>query len=425
MASLWDKVVSTFNPLAAAKANLVAQQNLARQQQIAASQPKIKINSPYKSTNTVGPGLGWNNDYATFNNGGNFLGIRSGKSVLGLTTEYGGGKAGGGSSSGETFPAGAFQEPSIPNFETVDDNSLNEAYSGAFGQLDSQARSLMEGEPITIAGIKTQGEEMKSPYTQKEAEGTADLERQTTQTKTAEGNAMAQARQLFNELTQFNTSRFGAGSSAGQAAMELLGRSTQGQIGNITNTSTENLQKIADAGRALKDFVSTAKINIDKQVTQKVDEAKQWFRDKLAEINSSKAMLESDKASKRYEALRARADFVNNIKAQDWNYKVQLKNWYDQTAATLTSQAKEYEVADTTPTINNILSGTNTWANTGVPRTNQKTTPQISMNYGQDQYAGGFVPVGKYGNYIKLNNGLWVDTSGRRVTEEEVAASMS
>jgi len=337
------------------------------------------------------------------------------QSVNNTTSNYGGNQSGQvlGSSTGG---GGGGNFPDVPGYSGPSDEEINNAYQGAYSQLNAQEQAMRGQQPLTEAELLRQGESMKSPYDLREQEGAADLGRQESQTRRAEQNAMAQARQLFNELSQYNVSRFGAGTSTGGAAMELLGRSTQGQMGNVTGTAAENIQKIADAGRALKQFVFTAKTDIDKQVRGKLDQAQQWFKDQLGQINANRASLESDKASKRYEALQARSNFVNQMNQAAWQYKADLASWYDKQNTTLSANAKQYEWANTTPTIEKMGTDAVSWA-ANAPRAGKQTTPTLNTNYGQNEYNGQSM-VGRVGNLFQLQDGSVVDQYGRPADEE-------
>ena len=209
----------------------------------------------------------------------------------------------------------------------VSDADLDAIYAGQYSALENRARSINEGLPLTLEQLKTQGEALKAPYEERLEQGLSEYDTSERGTRAQQLNALQQMRQVYNELAQRNMSRFGTGGSIGQAAMELLGRATQGQFGGITNTATENLAKI-DAGRTqLKNFVTKAKAQLDKEVQNKIDLAQQWVKDRIGEINAQKDMLASEKADKKYQALQARANIVNEITARGIDYGMQIDQW--------------------------------------------------------------------------------------------------
>lgn len=285
------------------------------------------------------------------------------------------------------------------------DADLNAIYGGAYSALNAQQSSLEGQLPLTEASIRQSAEAQKTPYEQKRTAGLAEYGAQKTATGTAEANAMQQARQLYNELAQYNQARFGSGSSAGPASMELLGRGTAQQMGATTNLAAENRNKIASAVSQLNDFVDTTKAQIDKDAQLKLDQAKQWFTDQINQINTSRATLESDKAAKRYDALRSRQDFVNQIEAQRQNYALALDSWRQQQEYTMGNQASAYQLLDTAPT---ALKTQTTTGLAGIPRVGGGTTAATTA----PTYANYAAKTG----YRQLANGVWVDANGNPVS---------
>jgi len=336
-----------------------------------------------------------------------------------VTTPSGSTGSGGGSNNVFANPQNPPQQFTWPEIPTAagssndEDAAINAMYAGVAAQLNAQEQSLRSQLPETLSQLNTQGEEMKQPYTEKLQTGQAQLAQNETATRTAEQNAMQQARQLFNELSQYNISRFGGGSSAGPAAMELLSRSTQQQFGNVTQNASENMQKIMDAGRSLTDFVTTSKASIDKQVKDKVSQAQQWFNDQLNQVNANRVMAESDKAAKRYEALTTRQTFINNLQTTAYNYKAQLASWYQQTAATLQTQAKDYTVPNVTTDqlVSQAAQGI-----AATPRAGTSNTPTVGAA------SGGYIPSAILGKYVRYGN-QWLDQYGNIVPDAEVQKS--
>ena len=80
----------------------------------------------------------------------------------------------------------------------------------------------------------------------------------------------------------------------------------------------------------LGNFVTQQKSNIDKEVESKKTAAKQWFQERLDQINADKAMLESQKAQARYSALAQVQAYNNQIAATNYNYQNELYNWQKQ-----------------------------------------------------------------------------------------------
>lgn len=208
---------------------------------------------------------------------------------------------------------------------------------------------------------------------------------------------------------------------------ELLGRGTQQVIGQAQNSATQNIQKIDDAVAQLGQFVNTKKAEIETNVQQKLAEAQQWFKTQLAQINASRVGLESDKVAKRYEALRAREDFTNNIKYQAAMQQAEWDNYAKQQLANVKGSASGFNFGDYTP---ETLMGTQqTMANIPVINGRPVQGPGLGWNgdyarFGsQGQFAGiqSGTPLSMLNrggkNLVQLPNGLFYDPETGQITQ--------
>lgn len=228
------------------------------------------------------------------------------------------------------------------------DEEINAMYAPVFQGYDNAISSLQGQQPTTEAAIRQAGVESKQPYDERQATGHQQLTEEQNSTNQERQNAFQLARQAYNEIgNQYNLARFGSGTSAGGAAMELLGRSTSQAFNSADQMATQNLQKIQSAWTQLDDFVSKQKANIDTQVNNKVLEAQQWFRDRINDINVAKAQTEADKAAKRYEALQQRQSMISDITNTAQQYGNQISSWADSTKQSLAQQAQQYGIAAT------------------------------------------------------------------------------
>ena len=264
------------------------------------------------------------------------------------------------------------------------DEELNQIYGGAYEALNAQERALEEGQPLTLQGIEQSATRQKTPLEEKRKTGLEEYATQEQQTRTAESSALSQARQLYNELTQYNLSRFGAGTSAGPAAAELLGRATTRQIGETTRTAGENINQISLAKQKLNEFTDRTISEIDQDTELKKQQADQWLKDRLNEIAASRAGLESDKAAKRYEALRARQDFINQLEMQRQGYMMELDTWRQQQEFSMAQKAGGYQLANVSPA--GITSGAQQFQATA-PRAEEPRYSFGTTSSGQQYFA--------------------------------------
>lgn len=338
-------------------------------------------------TYSGGPQLTKPVSFGTFNQLPGLNLVRSGGDILGTSTTKktgGGGGGGSSSSSGSAFDISQYAIPSGPSEE-----DLNAIFAGAYSALDEQQRALEGQQPITYQEIEQAGQGQIADYNQMLQKGMGLYEGQETGTRKQEQDAYSQARNLFNELAQAGLSRFGSGSSAGQAAGEILGRSTQQQFGNISNIATQNLQKINQARTELSTYVNDSVTKVKKDVDLQMQKAKQWYTDRINEINASRAGLASDKAQKKYEALQARENFIADIKNRAADYELQLKNWKEQQDMLMEQSIGAYQYGDVDA--ENIANQANQFQQTAPRMQESAYSPNLFQN---SVYLGGKLPAG-------------------------------
>src|SRR3990167_7049092 len=227
-----------------------------------------------------------------------------------------------------------------------DQEAINQIYAPAFAALNEQQRALeaqQPGEEQTIQGQYTRGIE---GITGQEAEAQIQLGKRTTTSEQAKANALAQARQLYGELSQRNAAMFGGRSSAGPFAQELLGRETQRRFGEIGTTSEQDRQAITDETIRLVRWVDTQKNEWGRKKDEALQTLKNQFTQMIGQINSQRGMLETEKARERNAALvdaRNRQDAIN---AADWDFQQRLALFQAQKQGEF-STVNPYSVSDT------------------------------------------------------------------------------
>lgn len=341
-------------------------------------------------------------------------GLTVAPSVLGAATTQ---KTLGGGGSGGSGPT-PVPTPTQPQYQDISADELNGLYGGANAQLNQNEQSLRGQLPVYLQQIQSLADQQNANVDTQQKNQQGVLDQQTQETQQAQGDALHQAAQLFNELGQYYGSRFGAGSSAGPAALELLSRSTQQNMGGINQTAQNNVQKIQESGRQLADFVTKQKTNISQQVKDKTQEVQQWFQDQLASINTNRAMLESDKASKRYELLQNRQNFFNQLNAQQAQYNMALENFVKEQSASLAdvgSQTNAYGVPITD------ASSVTQYGTQGMLNIPRMVQPGSEVYYGANAQGQPFsetrsAPV-TYGSANSLNKSPYAYINGRLVDE--------
>ncbi len=187
--------------------------------------------------------------------------------------------------------------------------------------LESQYRAEL---PEAEKAVETSYEEAMIPIQEREATGKAQISEQEQETEAEKTNALAQARQVFNELSQGLISKFGAGTSTGPAASEILGRQVQQQFGGIQQTAAKALSKLADEGRRLTDFVGRQKEVLKQKKAEAITNLRNEFNRNLAQVQATRGQLESEKAAKRLDQLNRYREQAFQIEQADKAFQRQI-----------------------------------------------------------------------------------------------------
>jgi hypothetical protein len=311
----------------------------------------------------------------------------------------GGSKAAGfGASSGFTSPEGN----SYGSQEEYN-NLINDAYNPQITALNEQERNLGMGQTSALEQAQKAFDTQQGLAQGQLQTANNQLGEVATKGQSAYESALAQARQVYDQLQRGYQQRFGGSSSAGAAATE---------IGNV-----ERLKQQGQSYKQLQDVnrqVEMGRMDVQKQYDQnmlQLEQNKQSaisavqsdFRDKLAQINASKGMVESAKAQAKLQALQALRAQVLQVQQQETSFKQQLEMQKQQAAIQLDTYAKQLDMS---------RGNTTSSANTGINTMLQKPVPQATVN----QYAASglgdgyqYTPTGQMGKQLQFNpqTGRW------------------
>lgn len=187
-----------------------------------------------------------------------------------------------------------------PSFE----DQLNAIFNPTadfLNQLEAQYRSE---QPEAEAQVTSSFNRALTPIQEKEATELAGLDKQEGVVNRGETNALGEARQRFNELSQRNIAMFGTGTSAGPGAQELLSRETAKQFGSIGQEATAGRTEIESERTRVKTFTAKKKAELEEQKQEAIRNVQSEFRRGLLQINQSRAANESAKAQARLELLQ-------------------------------------------------------------------------------------------------------------------------
>lgn len=274
--------------------------------------------SPYKpkinNQAVQGPGLGWNNDIATFNNN-KFSGLVNDRGeTLGATSTRGGG--------GGTPPSPGQIVPSIDPITQEIDNAFNSRISSL-----NNIANIIRGE------LPRAEQEANQQFTAQK--GTLDAsrvasEREITEAGVDAGNrrddALSSARRAYNDSMIGARQRFGALSTPFQGFGEIAQRSLQQGFGQARDAYETSQRKIADYKAGLEERYGSGLLQLQAVRDNAINQARRSLDNQLLEIERMKGDAAEAKAQRRLAALsdyRQNIFDVNNLIA---NYKMQMDN---------------------------------------------------------------------------------------------------
>ena len=220
---------------------------------------------------------------------------------------------------------GQQQQQSEAERRQAEEAQLNEIYSPLFGTLESQKQQYESQLPGYQQQVTGEFERGLEDVTGQEAESQRQLAKQGTSVQESEANALQKARQVYNELSQRYGALFGSRTSAGPFAMEILGRETQKQFGDVGKLATQGMQAVSDEKNRLTTWVNTQKNEWGRKKNEAMNNLTISFNNAIQQINAQRGQLESDKASRRYDILAQARERASQIEAADVAFNRQLQ----------------------------------------------------------------------------------------------------
>lgn len=216
------------------------------------------------------------------------------------------------------------------NMDSGDTTNYDEIYNPIFASLDQQKNNLQSSFNDQQSLInKTAEDQLNSLGKNKQLSLEAEAADQVKFQKTLD-SALSQAVRSFNALQQQARSRFGGQSSSGQAVGELAQQEFFRNQGAIQSQAQDNQTQLQLQAKKTRLFYDDEQARIETQKQQALNDASNWLRSQLTQIDSQRAMAESDKAARRMDALQRARDYTAQIGAQIDAEKRALETWKQQ-----------------------------------------------------------------------------------------------
>lgn len=267
-------------------------------------------------------------------------------------------------------------------------SQISEMYQPYLNSLNQMEQNINTGKQEDLANIDSQ-----YANSQKKIQGQGDelygnLDTQVRDLAGSFQSAVTDAIRSYNQLKQQSLSKYGMGSSLGQALQGLASQEFFRQQGNLYN------QKIAGETTAkteqvkIKRFVEEKISDLDtwkKDVTTKLDQS---VRDRLAEINARRGDIESNKTRDKVNLLQQAYQQAQQVELLDRQYRQGLASYAVETLAT--QQEKNFDPTQIPKIVGDVMTAYIPGANSAL---GQATSQYLLNSKGQK--------VDEYGNLIQ------------------------
>ena len=278
-----------------------------------------------------GPGLGWNQDYASFDNSGKFSGIQN-------TPQP-----------GRTYPSQ--EQASGSRYDELkgiaDQGNLNpsqktewEQYMQAQPQqpsidFDALIRPALEGLDAAIAPLTQQTENQigqlqagAKTATQSAQQSFGAQQQQLDTARTSaqqEGQSAAdEARRQYSEIAQGQQARYGGSTGTGRFANEILGAQTLRNIGQVRQQVSNAVLQIDEKKQQVEEIGRIALQDIQDKTTDQIQQARDNLNIELSKIRQQKGELQARKAEMAANAIQIYQNQVAQVNQSNAQFLQQL-----------------------------------------------------------------------------------------------------
>lgn len=275
-------------------------------------------------------------------NKGNLMSMFPGYSGWNIDSAWADYLATGGSGKGASAPSG-FVSPEGQGYGSADEyySLIDQAYNPQYSYLNQAQQNLEMGQKTALeeaqAAFNTQQQMAQS---QKEA-ALGKLSETGVKGQQSYESALAQARDLYDQLQRGYGQRFGGSTSAGQAATEIANRERLKQQG-LNFREFQNINQQVQSGKnEVENQFKQNMLQLEQNKQSAINQVNSDFRDKLAQITQSKGMLDSAKAQAKLTALQNLRAQVLQIQQQNMQFQQSLALQREQANIQLDSYAKQ------------------------------------------------------------------------------------
>jgi hypothetical protein len=294
---------------------------------------------------------------------------------------------------------------------------IENAYQSQVGFLSQQEQNLQAQLPDYLTSVSSPFEQqrplLEQQLSEQQAQGLTEQER----LRGLEQQSLAQIRRGGEEQSLRAVQQFGGvgGSSAAQAASELIGREQLRQQGTARTQTAQGIQSVNDQLRAIQSEFNANVSKLQLQKEQALSQARLNFQQQLDSIRKEKALAGVTKAQQTISALQdfatRRREIENQVTQQQNNLQT-LRETAALNAQNIVLQGQIAQQAGASTPIKFSTFTNSAEAGKVLQGILQQTgnSPQLLANYGL-RYAGKS-PEGS--DLYSTSEGIVINTAGQR-----------
>lgn len=241
---------------------------------------------------------------------------------------------------GAPVPSGGQIPPDTSGLQDTQGQVLDEidaAIQMGMQALDQYQSTIQPSADLQIQQAEATAGQQTAETQAEKASRMGELGGQRTSAETKTGSAVAEARRMASQLQQGIQSRYGGSTHMGGAVSEVMGSQATANISQNRAALQETLGKITQAEEQVKTAATNMLDKINQNLALAKEQALNWVRTAMAEVNSQRASLAGDKAKMRMDVIMHYQDAIASLN-ETWRQEQNTITQKAQEASTQLSQ---------------------------------------------------------------------------------------
>lgn len=230
---------------------------------------------------------------------------------------------------------------------------ISDMYAPALNALAQIESSLMGSRDTGITNTETDYTTGKDTINREQSELQASLDDQSRRLEKSGQSAFAEAVRNLNSLFQGLASRFGAGSSAGLAAGELVGQEFLRNQGKMREQLEQGRQQIGQETTKMKNYITDKVGQLDKWKRDAVAKINENFQNSMNEIAMRRGDIEANKTRDRISALQDAVNRARDVENREREFKMGLAQFAVETLQS--TSARNFSPEEIAGVVNDML----------------------------------------------------------------------